>query len=80
MTYRMPRGRGGALGKLGLAISRSSLGDSYSATKTTLLPIHYPLITIHCFNTNGQERRARRFLPYTESMFLPATAVKLRKY
>ena len=30
-------------------------------------------------DTNGQERRARRFLPYTESMFLPATAVKLRR-
>jgi hypothetical protein len=39
------------------------------------------LATDNCFsiNTNGQERRARRFLPYRQSMVLLDNAVKLRK-
>jgi hypothetical protein len=39
------------------------------------------LTTDNCFSidTNGQERRARRFLPYKQSMVLLGNAVKLRK-
>ena len=39
------------------------------------------LPTDNCFSidTNGQERRARRFLPYKQSMGLLDNAVKLRK-
>jgi hypothetical protein len=37
--------------------------------------------TDNCFSidTNGQERRARRILPYKQSMVLLDNAVKLRK-
>jgi hypothetical protein len=40
-----------------------------------------PLATDNCFsiNTNGQERRARRILPYNQSMGRVGNAVKLRK-
>ena len=40
----MPRGRGGALGKCGLAISRSSLDDPYGANQPRRFLLHYPLL------------------------------------
>ena len=41
----------------------------------------WQLTTDNCFSidTNGQERRARRILPYKQSMVLLGNAVKLRK-
>jgi len=76
----MLRGRGRALENRGLAVRGSSLDvPNPLAGLPKRAPRRGGLVGVDATDTKRQERRARRFLPYNQSMGRLGNAVKLRK-